>query len=73
MKSGAEIYLTVLADPKPKRAIHRLKNGSLRSLITRLSQPHGEPPCEKRDLIHGLAMVEACDRWMRQKGKGSIL
>jgi len=73
MKSGATIYLRVLASPKPKRTVHRLGNGSLRSLICRLQNPHGEPPCEKRDLIYGLAMVEACDRWMAAKGKGSIL
>lgn len=69
MKSGAKIYLKLLAsDDLPKR-IHKLKNGSLRSLLVRLNNPHSEPPCEKRDLIHGLALVESSDRFVKEPRK----
>ncbi len=73
MKSGAEIYLKVMAAEKTGKAVRRLKDGSLRSLILRLKNPHGEPPCEKRDRIEGIALVEAAERWVKAKGKGLIL
>ena len=73
MKSGAKIYLRVLASEKPAKAVRRLKNGSLRSLLCRMDHPNAEPPCDKRDLIHGLAIVETSRRWMQEKGKGAIL
>lgn len=73
MRSGAQIYLKVLASENPCKAVRKLKNGPLRSLLQRLDHPHGEPPCDKRDQIHGLALVESSRRWVKQRRKGSIL
>jgi hypothetical protein len=69
MKSGRKIYLTLLASEDVPRAVHQLRNGDLRSLLKRLKNPHGEPPCEKRDLIYGLAMIEGADRFADAKGQ----
>ena len=70
MKSGRKIYLTLLAsEDVPRAAVHQLRNGDLRSLLKRLKNPHGEPPCDKRDLIHMLAIVELTNRFTEAKGQ----
>ena len=70
MKSGAKIHLKVLSAGKPEEAVIGLKNGSLRSLLIHLDQPHATAG-PASDRIHGAAMVEASKRWV-EKGRAAL-
>lgn len=76
MKSGRKIYRKVRGlDPgKQPGAVQRLRDGGLRSLICYLDSGDCEEDPEGRmNYLLGLALVTAADRWMKAKGKGSIL
>ena len=70
MKSGRKIYTRLLDSGDRWKAINRLKNGDLRSLIRHIGRQE-LTASESGGLIYGMAMVSATERFMaRGKGKG---
>lgn len=71
MKSGAEIYLKI-REGREARAIAKLKNGSLRSLLTYLLRQPLPADGSRESLILGMALVEGAERFRRGTDKPKL-
>jgi hypothetical protein len=73
MKSGHELYLVLRHNGDVAGSLPLLKNGELRSLLAYLAKKNKRS--DTCDLIHGLALVDAAERFLRAKpkGKGKLL
>jgi len=71
--SGHGIYLVLRGNGDVAGALPLLKNGELRSLLCYLAKKTKRS--ETCVLIHGLAIISACERFLsaKTKGKGKLL